>query len=90
VAGGFVYRGCAIPDLDGVYFYSDYCSSFVRTFEVIGGAAQNHADRTADVDPGGAIGNLSSFGEDARGELYVVDHAGFAPGAGEVYRIVRE
>ena len=47
--------------------------------------AQNTQDRTADVAPGGglSIGGVSSFGEDARGELYVVDY-----GDGEVFKIV--
>lgn len=85
ITGGFVYRGCRMPDLQGTYFYSDYCSAFIRTFRgVSGGDAQNLADRTADVDPGGAlsIDSVTSFGEDARGELYVADQGG------EVFKIV--
>ena len=89
VTGGFVYRGCALPDLHGTYFYADYCAAFIRTFEgVAGGVAQNQADITADVDPSNALGNVSAFGEDARGELYIVDHASFAVGQGKVYRVV--
>jgi len=91
VSGGYVYRGCAVPDLLGTYFYSDFCSSFVRTFQgVSGGVAQNQTDRTADVDPGGDLNGVSSFGEDARGELYIVSHGNFAAGAGAVYRIDHE
>jgi cysteine-rich repeat protein len=85
VTGGFVYRGCAMPDLRGTYFYADYCTAFIRTFRgVSGGVAQNRADRTADLAPGGgpSIGSITSFGEDARGEIYVTDHAG------EVFKIV--
>ncbi len=84
ITGGFVYRGCAMPDLHGTYFYGDYCTAFVRTFTVVGGVAQDEDDRTADVAPGGglSIDNISSFGEDARGEVYVVDHDG------DVFRIV--
>jgi cysteine-rich repeat protein len=88
VTGGFVYRGCAMPDLAGTYFYADYCSSFIRTFQgVFGGAAQNMAERTGDVAPGGglSIGSIASFGEDARGELYVTDLED-----GEVFKIVPE
>ncbi len=91
VTGGFVYRGCAMPDLHGTYFYSDICSAFIRTFNgVVGGVAQNQQNRTADVAPGGglSIGGVSSFGEDARGELYVVDYGGGSMGQGEVYKIV--
>jgi cysteine-rich repeat protein len=85
ITGGFVYRGCRMPDLHGTYFYSDFCSSFVRTFRgVSGGDAQNLTDRTADAAPGGGltIDNVTSFGEDARGELYVTDYDG------EVYELV--
>jgi cysteine-rich repeat protein len=90
VSGGYVYRGCALPDLLGTYFYSDFCASFVRTFDVAGGVAQNQTNRTADVDPGNDLDGVSSFGEDARGELYIVSHGNFTPGEGAVYRIVAE
>lgn len=85
VTGGFVYRGCRMPDLRGRYFYSDFYTAFVRSFMgVSGGNAQNRRNHTADVDPPGAlaINNVSSFGEDGRGELYIVDYDG------EIFRIV--
>ncbi len=91
VTGGYVYRGCRMPDLRGTYFYSDYCTPFIRTFRgVSGGLAQNQQDRTTDLAPGGGltIGGVSSFGEDARGELYIVDYGSGVAGQGEVYRIV--
>lgn len=93
ITGGHVYRGCRMPDLRGTYFYSDFCTPFVKTFRgVSGGVAQNPGDVTADIAPGGglSIGGLSSFGEDARGELYLVDYGGGAAGQGEVYRLVPE
>jgi hypothetical protein len=86
VTGGFVYRGCAMPDVAGRYFYSDACNGFIRSFKgVVGSNAQNLAHHTGDVDPPGplSIGGVSSFGEDARGELYIVDYSG-----GEVFRLV--
>lgn len=84
VTGGFVYRGCALPDLHGSYFFADYCTAFVRTFEMVGGAVQNLTDRTADVAPGGglSIDTITSFGEDARGELYVADQGG------EIFKLI--
>lgn len=91
VTGGYAYRGCRMPDLAGTYFYSDACTGFIRTFQgVSGGVAQNQQNRTADVAPGGglSIGGVSSFGEDARGELHIVDYGGGASGQGEVYRVV--
>ena len=86
IVGGYVYRGCAMPDLRGTYFYADFCSAFIRTFTgVSGGSAQNREDRTSDLAPaeGMSIDSISSFGEDARGELYITDL-----NDGEVYKIV--
>ena len=90
ITGGFVYRGCRMPDLRGTYFYSDFCAAFVRTFRgVSGGTAQELADRTADVVPRGglSIDRVSSFGEDARGELYIVDY-GTGARDGEIFALV--
>jgi cysteine-rich repeat protein len=86
VTGGFVYRGCAMPDLRGTYFYADYCTAFIRTFRgVSGGDAVETADRTAELAPGMglSIDSPTSFGEDARGELYIADYGG------EIFKIVR-
>jgi hypothetical protein len=85
VTGGFVYRGCALPDLRGTYFYADFCAAFVRTFRgVAGGVAQDPVDRSAELAPGGglSIDDVTSFGEDARGELYIADRGG------EIFKIV--
>jgi cysteine-rich repeat protein len=84
VTGGFVYRGCALPALRGQYFFSDFCTSFVRTFAWRDGAVADLADRTAALAPGDGftISSVASFGEDARGELYIADRGG------EIYRIV--
>jgi glucose/arabinose dehydrogenase len=84
IIGGFVYRGSDIPGLQGTYFYSDnQASSFVRTFEVIAGVAQNHKNRTADIeDQGETLDFPTSFGEDSRGELYI------AKGNGDILKLV--
>ncbi len=68
VTGGYVYRGAAIPELQGHYFYADFCGGFVRSFRVEAGAAVDEFDWPT-LRPGGQI---SSFGEDAAGELYVI------------------
>lgn len=75
VTGGFVYRGTALPDLAaaGTYFYADFGTGFLRTFRVEGGVAVDRRDVTG-AFPG--AGNVSSFGEDACGELYVVSYSG--------------
>ena len=75
VTGGYVYRGGAIPSLRGLYVFGDFGSGRVWVMKGPSGTpvALPGADRAA--------GRISSFGEDAAGELYVVDIAG------AVYRI---
>jgi cysteine-rich repeat protein len=84
ITGGYVYRGCAMPDLRGTYFYGDYCSAFIRSLRIVGGVATQRQDHTAELAPDGglAINSISSFGEDARGEIYICDLGG------EVFKIV--
>ena len=72
VTGGYVYRGAAIPALQGRYFYADYCSGFVRSLRMSGGAVTDQADWPT-LRPGGAV---PSFGEDSAGELYVLSADG--------------
>jgi hypothetical protein len=76
VTGGFVYRGVAMPDLaaTGTYLYGDFGTGFVRQLRVVGGAATDAQDLTASL--GGARTQLSSFGEDGCGELYLVQLSG--------------
>jgi glucose/arabinose dehydrogenase len=85
VTGGYVYRGNVIPSLRGTYFFADYCSGDIWSFEYGGNNVNNFQDRTAELDPAGnqAINNISSFGEDAYGEIYICDFAD-----GEIYKIV--
>ncbi len=71
VTGGFVYRGNAIPALRGHYFYSDYCTGFLKSFRVQGGIATDH--RTWEV---GELGRVLSFGQDAAGEIYILTDNG--------------
>jgi glucose/arabinose dehydrogenase len=78
VTGGYVYRGAAIPSLQGHYLYADYCSGWVRSFRWIGGVATDLQDRP-ELSPGSGI---TSFGEDDAGELYVLRESGI------IYRIV--
>ena len=89
VTGGFVYRGAAIPSLVGSYLYADHCSWQIYSFEVVAGALQNLQNRSAELDPGGGLvlGEISSFGEDGLGEMYIVDLGRNNP-PGEVYKIV--
>ena len=86
ITGGYVYRGRELPELDGVYFYGDYCTGIVRSFNIDQGKAVNARDWTSTLraQSGGPMAGLSSFGQDARGELYLVLLSG------EVYQIVRK
>jgi glucose/arabinose dehydrogenase len=88
VMGGYVYRGCRMAALDGTYFYADLCDDFVRTFRTDAACSDvGSIDRGADLEPGGAITieSIVSFGEDNRGELYLVDQAD-----GEIFKILPE
>ncbi|HEX9992705.1 MAG TPA: PQQ-dependent sugar dehydrogenase [Acidimicrobiales bacterium] len=77
VSGGVVYRGGAIPALQGAYLFGDYCLARVRALTVEGGRVVAERDLDAPVDGG----QLVSFGEDASGEVYVLSLAG------DVYRL---
>jgi glucose/arabinose dehydrogenase len=78
LTGGFVYRGKQIPVLDGTYFYGDYCGGWVRSFRrMANGISEELPELTAPI----MNDNVVSFGEDARGELYV------AMASGRIYRI---
>ena len=85
ITGGFVYRGCRMPDLHGTYFFSDYVKGFSGSFVLANGRATNIRDITHELapPPPHRIKHLSSFGEDAQGELYLVEHK-----QGEIYRLV--
>ncbi len=78
VTGGHVYRGAAVPALLGRYLYADWCQGWVRTFRIQGRQAVEHEEWPT-LAPGGSI---TSFGEDAQGEVYIL------VGSGSVYRIV--
>ncbi len=66
VTGGFVYRGTAIPELQGAYVFADYCEGELRALTQEGG--QVTAERRLDVE----TSNIAAFGEDGDGELYVL------------------
>jgi glucose/arabinose dehydrogenase len=72
ITGGYVYRGATIPPLQGTYFYGDYCGGWVRSFRLENGRAVDEREWPT-LAPGGQI---TSFGQDARGELYVLTSSG--------------
>jgi glucose/arabinose dehydrogenase len=78
ITGGYVYRGAQIPELHGVYFYTDWVSQWIWGFRVVDGELTEHEDWTERL--GGPVGQINSFGLDGHGELYVLTHEG------QVYR----
>ena len=70
ITGGYVYRGAALPALVGAYLFGDYCSGLVWTLR----RADDESWRSEVLF--GTDLNISSFGEDETGELYVIDHRG--------------
>ncbi len=71
ITGGYVYRGARLPSMQGAYLYGDYCSGEI--FSLVNGTQQVLLDTDLQI---------SSFGQDQEGELYVVHHGG------AVHRIV--
>ncbi|MFQ5614550.1 MAG: PQQ-dependent sugar dehydrogenase [Anaerolineae bacterium] len=66
VTGGYVYRGSRFPTLEGIYFYADFCSG--KIWGLRAGAAPRELLETGL--------NISSFGQDDAGEVYVIDLGG--------------
>lgn len=77
VTGGYVYRG-PVKELEGRYIFGDYNNRRVWSF-IPGknGKPTKFEDHTKDFQPeDGRLGMISSFGEDAVGNVYIVDHGG--------------
>ena len=69
VTGGFVYRGAAWPALQGIYLYGDYVTGNIWGLRPVDGRWENRLLLDSSH-------NISSFGQDGAGEIYVIDHAG--------------
>lgn len=76
VTGGYVYRGEQMPDLQGAYIFADFCSGYLW------GGGQGTDGSWTMSEPIETGMSISSFGEDADGDLYLTDHSG-----GAVYRL---
>jgi hypothetical protein len=70
ITGGFVYRGAAIPELAGHYFYADWCGEWVKSFRYSDGEVLEHQTHFEDA------GQINSFGVDSAGELYLLTYEG--------------
>ncbi|MGL6209886.1 MAG: PQQ-dependent sugar dehydrogenase, partial [Paracoccaceae bacterium] len=72
ITGGYVYRGTA-AGMQGVYLYADFVTDNIWSFRVVDGKAVDAANRTEQfVTSGGTIDSIASFGEDGRGNLYII------------------
>jgi glucose/arabinose dehydrogenase len=80
ITGGVVYRGSLIPEIQGHYFYSDFCGGYLRSFRFDGGEAVDRSDWTEQV---GRVGSVASFGVGVEREMYVLT-------TGAVLRVVAE
>lgn len=78
IIGGYVYRGSAIPELAGRYFYSDYCEGFLNSIHAWEGKIMEQRDWAIP-----SIGHVVSLGQDGKGELYVIAENG------SIYKIGR-
>jgi len=84
VTGGVTYHGKALPVLEGRYFYADYCTGLLRSFvwtddpssPTAPGWIRDHWDWKPAIDHDGVLEQISSFGVDADGEIYVVELTG--------------
>lgn len=76
VTGGYVYRGSAIPALQGIYLYGDFCSGRIWGLD----DAPSPATTQVLIDNSGLT--ISSFAQAPDGEVYVLDHGG-----GGIYRV---
>lgn len=77
VVGGYAYRGAAIPEVAGHYFYSDFCGGWLRSFRYDAGSVTDQAAWSV-----ASLSAVRSFGRDAAGEVYVL-------AGSSVYRIVK-
>ncbi len=68
VIGGYVYRGTEIPELEGLYVFTDYCDGRLR-------ALRPDDDDPKKIGLGATANDPSSFGEGPDGELYLLSQS---------------
>jgi glucose/arabinose dehydrogenase len=73
VTGGYVYRGTEIPWLRGAYLYGDYCSGRLWMLRWSNGTVSDEQELIPNTGM-----NISGFGQDHGGEVWVLDHNGSA------------
>ncbi len=78
ITGGYIYRGIEFPDLQGLYFFGDFCTNEIGYVEE---TSPDNFEITFVDDFN--IGGVSAFGEDSNGELYVTGING-----GNIFKII--
>lgn len=78
VTGGIVYRGTTYAGMQGIYFLADYCNGYITGLQLDGEIWQDQ--RLLDTNI-----NISTFGEDEAGEIYLADIT-----SGMIYQLVEE
>lgn len=81
IIGGYVHRGEAMDGLRGTYFYADFLSNRIWSLRFDGSSISNHMERTAELNANQSLAAINSFGQDGRGEIYIVSMTG------DIYRI---
>lgn len=71
MTAGYVYRGAAMPELTGHFFFSDWCTGFIRSFRYENGTAGEVTDWGLED-----VGQITSYGLDADGELLITTWTG--------------
>ena len=85
ITGGEVYRGSAIPSLQGAYFFADVCSNRIWSFEWNGVTTMNLTERTTELAPadGSVIEAIVAIAPDGVGELHFVNLI-----TGEIWKLI--
>ena len=88
ISGGYVYRGTSMGNDRGRYFFADFVAgrvwSIALTVTPTGATASDLVDHTTELGGSSVLGNVSGFGVDANGELYVINYS-----AGAIRRLSR-
>jgi glucose/arabinose dehydrogenase len=83
VTGGYVYRGSAHPSIQGLYLFGDFCTGRIWSLDQHDGGVWRMTEQLQQPI------QISSFGEDEAGELYVTTFTGDT-GGHRIYRIVAQ
>lgn len=79
ITGGYVYRGNQIPELQGHYFYSDWCAGWVKSFKYENDEITEEQRWMGELE---RVGQVSSFGIDGNNEMLIVTSEG------SIFRVV--